>query len=79
MTAELGGRRAHESDEENPGESEEEHSMRTCPTLSLNLRMRLRWRSGSEVAVSPCLNRGAELPASVLARDLAELKWTRLL
>jgi hypothetical protein len=32
-----------------------------------------------EVAASPCLNRGAELPASVLARDLAELKWTRLL
>jgi hypothetical protein len=31
-----------------------------------------------EVAASPCLNRGAELPASVLARDLAELK-TRLL
>ena len=47
MTAELGGRRAHESDEENSGEIEEEHSTRKGPTLSLNLRMRhLRWRSG---------------------------------
>jgi hypothetical protein len=32
-----------------------------------------------EVAASPYLNGGAELPASVLARDLAKLKWTRLL
>jgi hypothetical protein len=57
----------------------EEHSTRIGPTLSLNLRMRLRRRLGSEVAASPYLNRGADLPASVLARDLAELKWTRML
>ena len=67
-----GGRRVHESDEDNSGESEDERQYGEEKADSEpELDEEVPTMEDSEVAASPYLNGGAQLPASVLARDLA--------
>lgn len=68
-----GGRRVHESDEDNSGGSEDERRYGEEKADSEpELDEGAPTMEDSEVAASPYLNGGAQLPASVLARDLAE-------